>query len=281
MKILVACLIVLLVGLLGAVRAEEQLVLYDHFPQGFLDETKWGGSQTITPPNTTILEYVREIQGDRFHMTNRAFGSQFYNSGRSTATVRVFSRGFPGGLTTARVSIKVEGVEAKGCSDNGTSTLARAQLVGNFFKTSDVTNGVQDHVLGVIQIQRASNSADKLNVLVVSGGIVHCADSDCLLPPYFALFEELGKVKLGQWATVEIEWDEVDKQFIFTLDKNPPQSISYSDREWDFYPLDCHPQCQGINLEAQHKIANCGTERQMGFVDADFDNVFINEGAIP
>lgn len=43
MKILLSCLIILLVSLLGAaVRAEGQLVLYDHFPQGFIDETKWG-----------------------------------------------------------------------------------------------------------------------------------------------------------------------------------------------------------------------------------------------
>lgn len=278
MKILLSCLIILLVSLLGAaVRADGQLVLYDHFHQGFIDETKWGANQTIV--GATILEYVREIQGDRLHMSNRAFGNQGSNDGRSTATIRINSFGFPGGFTTARASIKVEGVEATGCSDNEAPTSARAQLVGHFFKTSEESDGAKDHVLGVIQIQRSSNSADKKNVLGVYGVLVHCLDSDCLT--FDTTSKELGKVKLGQWATVQIEWDQVGEEVIFTLDKNPPQSISYSDKEWDFYPLSSPGQYPGINLEAASKIANCKAERQMGFVDADFDNVFINEGAIP
>ena len=275
MKILLSCLIILLVSVLGAaVRAEEQLVLYDHFPQGFLDETKWGASQTTA--GAMILDCVREIQGDRLQMSNRAFGNQGSNSERSTATVRISSRGFPGGLTTARVSIKVEGVEATGCSNN--STLARAQLVGNFFKISEETNGVKDHVLGVIQIQRSSDSADQENILDVSGVMVQCLDPDCLAANPTP--KALGQVKLGQWATVQIEWNEAGKEFIFALDKKPPQSISYSDNGWTVHAL--YPgQYQGINLEVQGKIANCTAERQMAFVDADFDNVFVNEGAIP
>lgn len=238
-----------------------------------------GGNQSIV--GTTILEYVREIQGDRLHMRNRAFGNQGSDYGRSTATIRLNSFGFPGGLTTARASIKVEGMEATGCSDNGASTLARAHLVGNFFKISDVSNGVQDHVLGLIQIQRASNSADKENILHVYGVMVHCLDPDCLNADPTS--KELGTVKLGQWATGQVEWNEVGKEFIFTLDKNPRQSISYSDKNWELIPLDCtvQGQCQGITLEANHKIANCIAKRQMGFVDVDFDNVFINVGAIP
>ena len=277
MKIFISCLIILLLGLLGtAVRAGDQLVLYDHFPQGFIDETKWGASQTIV--GTTILEYVREIQGDLLHMSNRAFGNQGSNNGKSTATVRLNSFGFPGGLTIARASIKVKAVEVAACSDTN-PTLARAQLVGNFFKISEESNGVMDHVLGVIEIVRSSSSADKQNVLHVYGKMVHCLSTDCLNAA--VTVKELGKVKLGQWATVQIEWNEVDKEFIFTLDKNIPQSISYSNVGWTVYPLSSPGQYQGINLEAQHKIANCMAERQMGFLDADFDNVFINEGAIP
>jgi len=279
MKILISCLIILLVGLLGAAgQAKERLVLYDHFPQGFIDETKWGAGQTIV--GATILEYVREIQGDRLHMSNRAFGNRSSDSGRSNATIRITSYGFPGGLTTARASIKVEAVEVTGCSDEN-PTWARGQLVGNFFKTDPVSDNVKFHVLGVVQIQRSSNSPDAQNVLVVSGGIVHCLDRDCLTSdPTFTAFKELGKVKLGQWATVQIEWDQVGKGFIFTLDKEPPQSISYSDNGWTVYPL--YPgQYQGINLEVGNRIANCTAERQMGFVDADFDNVFVSEGAIP
>jgi hypothetical protein len=262
-------------GLLGAaVRAEEHLVLYDNFHSEFLDATKWSGGQGII--GATILEYVREIHGGCLHLSNRAFGNQSSNSERSKGTIRLSSRGFPGGLTTARASVKVKDVEVSGCSSNTTPTVARAELVGHFFNTADEpSDGVTNRVLGVIQIARFSNSADKQDVLEVSGGFAHCLDPECFTSE--ARFKKLGNVKLGQWATVQVEWDQENEGFIFKLDKKPPQFISYSDYEWQIYPLS-YPV---IDLVAENRIANCTAERQMGFVDADFDDVFINEGAVP
>jgi hypothetical protein len=276
MKILLSCLIILLMGLSGAaVQAKDHLVLYDHFHSEFLDETKWSGSQTIS--GATILEYVREIRGDRLTLSNRAFGNRSSDSGTSIGTLRLCSATFPGEFTTSRASVKVEDVEVTGCPSNSTPTLARADLLGFFFNTSGPPyNGVQNNVLGQIQIRRLSNSTDKRRILEVMGGFVHCTDPDCLTVDV-ANFKKLGNVKLGQWATIQVEWDLDNEGFIFKFDKEPPQFISYSSYGWTIYP----PSSRAICLEAQNRIANCTAERQMGFVDADFDGVFINEGAVP
>jgi hypothetical protein len=251
------------------------LVLYDHFHSKFLDVTKWSGSQTIS--GSTILEYVREIRGGRLQLSNRAFGNRSSDSGTSVGTVRLCSVPFPGEFTTTRASVKVEDVEVTGCPSNSTPTQAAAHLLGFFFNTAGPPfNGVQNNVLGLIQIRRLSNSTDKPCILEVRGGFVHCTDPDCLAVD-IANFKKLGNVKLGHWATIQVEWDLDNEGFIFRLDKEPPQFISYSSYGWTIYP----PSFRSACLEVKNQIANCTAERQMGFVDADFDYVFINEGAVP
>ena len=276
MKILLSCLIILLTVLLGAaVRAEERLVLYDNFHSEFLDETKWSGNQTIS--GATILEYVREIRRDGLTLSNRAFGNRSSDSGTSVATIRLCSASFPGEVTASRVSIKVEDVEVTGCPSNSTPTQAKASLVGFFFNTAGSPyNGVQNNVLGTVEIVRLSNSADKEHVLEVRGGFVHCTDPDCLTVDV-ANAKKLGNVKLGHWATVQVKWDRDNEGFIFKLDWKPPQFISYSSYQWEIYP----PSARTICLQSQDRIANCTAARQMGLVDADFDYIFVNEGAVP
>jgi hypothetical protein len=276
MKILLSCLIILSMVLLGtAVRAEEHLVRYDNFHSEFLDETKWSGSQTIS--GAMILEYVREIRGGRLTLTNRAFGNRGSDSGTSVATLRLCSVTFPGEFTTSRVTVKVEDVEVTECASNPTPTQAKASLVGIFFNTvGPPYNGVQNNVLGTIEIKRLSNSADKQHILQVDGGFVHCTDPDCLTVDV-ASFKKLGNVKLGQWATIQVEWDRDNEGFIFKLDRMPSQFISYSSYQWEIYP----PSFRQICLQSQDRIANCTAARQMGFVDADFGDIFINEEAVP
>jgi len=258
-----------------AVEAKDHLVLYDNFHSEFLDATKWSGSQTIS--GATILEYVREIRGGRLQLSNRAFGNRGSDSGSSVGTLRLCSVGFPGEFTTTRASVKVEDIKVMGCPSNSTPTQASAQLLGFFFNTvGPPYNGVQNNVLGFIRIRRLSNSTDKPRILEVWGGFVHCADPDCLTVDV-SNSKKLGNVKLGQWATIQVEWDLDNEGFIFKLDKEPPQFISYSSYGWTIYL----PSSRFICLEGKNQIANCTTERQMGFVDADFDGVFINEGAVP
>ncbi|HEX7456202.1 MAG TPA: hypothetical protein VF303_01925 [Candidatus Nanoarchaeia archaeon] len=276
MKILLSCLIIILMGLSGAaVQAKDHLVLYDHFHSEFLDATKWSGSQTIS--GATILEYVREIRGGRLQLSNRAFGNRSSDSGRSIGTLRLCSAAFPGEFTTTRASVKVEDVEVTGCPSNSTPTSAFAELLGFFFNTfGPPYNGVQNNVLGLVQIRRLSNSTDKPCILEVMGGFVHCTDPDCLTWDV-ASVKKLGNVKLRESVTIQVEWDQHNEEFIFKLDKEPPQFISYSSYGWTIYPPSFRQAC----LQAKNQIANCTAERQMGFVDADFDGVFINEGAVP
>jgi hypothetical protein len=83
----------------------------------------------------------------------------------------------------------------------------------------------------------------------------------------------LGNVKLGQWATIEIDWDG-NKQFNFKLNKEPPVVYDILYGGWNVYPVSSPVGTLGVS----HRIANCPSdERAMGLIDAEFDNLFIVE----
>ena len=76
---------------------------------------------------------------------------------------------------------------------------------------------------------------------------------------------------LGQWADIRIEWDQAHHQFIFQFNKESPVYMSYSFS--DVLP----PNAPFKYLNMSQRIANCNGERQLGFMDAEFDDIFVNE----
>lgn len=128
-------------------------------------------------------------------------------------------------------------------------------------------------VLAQIRIQRNSNSTDKPQILEVWGDVVLCANSDCSQVATGGIFSQyLGNINLGQWANLEIYWDKDNKSFNFNLNKEPIVTINYS-QGWSHYPVSSPSNVLGV---ANRLAANCPVnERAMGYVEAEFDNLFI------
>jgi len=88
----------------------------------------------------------------------------------------------------------------------------------------------------------------------------------------------LGNINLGQWATIQIDWDSF-KYFNVMLDKEPAIVIDVLGPKnprapvWNIYPVDSPWNALGV---FNRLAANCpANERRMGYVEAEFDNLFV------
>jgi hypothetical protein len=279
MRILLGGIIFLSVCLVGiSAQAHDSWVLYDNFNSEFMDIGKWGASQRIDT-GVVILEYVRELHGGRLHMMGRAFGRVVGTPALGNAAGDInanFSMG--NSFTSLKLSVKVNDVEVTGCPDvNTTPSSSRARLVGFFFNATKAvpTPGDRtDDVLVQIRIQRNSDSTDKPQILEVWADVIRCTNSDCsTASPDGNPAVLLGNVKLGQWATIEVDWDG-NKQFNFKLNKERPIVYNILYGGWNVDPVSSPVGTLGVS----HRIANCpSNERAMGFIDAEFDNLFFRK----
>jgi len=276
MKFILSFSVILLLMISGpSAKANDSWTLYDDFNSEFLDITKWRESQTRTG-GVVVLEEVREIQGQRLYMLIRAHGPTSGGIQRGDKNI-TFPQ--PNTIRGVKASIKVNEVEATQCPTNPQFTQARARFSGSFYNTGACdlsTPGQQCDVIAQILIQRFSNSTDKPGILKILGEVRECIDSSCFQtqPPQSV---DLGTIRVGQWATVSVEWewgwDDDNNEFnnfIFQLDEETPKVIDYSTSNVASTPHSPYKQ-----LGVSPRIPYCSSGRQVGFIGADFENVFV------
>jgi hypothetical protein len=283
MKTLTCLIILPFVCLVGiSAQAQTPLELYDDFNSEFMDIGKWWTAPDLPDSGVVILESVREIHGGRLHMMCRAFGNinPLYSGVLRGEVNSYFGMGkvFQG----LKVSIKVNDIEVTGCPDtNTTPSNTRARLVGFFFnavKSTPTPGNRTDDILAQVRIFRRSDSTDKPQVLEVLADVTRCPTSACPGPtPDSPATVLLGKINLGQWATIEIDWDKDNQQFYFSLNNLPTVSVLYPSG-WKHYPVSSPLSFLG----ASNRIANCpSADRALAFVEAEFDNLFVKELSSP
>ena len=105
---------------------------------------------------------------------------------------------------------------------------------------------------------------------------MECLDSGCLDANSLSS-HDLGTVTLQEMADLSIQWDQANHQFIFQLNNNPPVYAPYTVQ-------DTSPpgMTNGKRIGLSHMLPNCTAEpRPMVFMDAYFDNVYVNQSAGP
>jgi len=275
MKAAIICVTIFSMAMLGSfAHALEPFALYDKFSSKILDETKWYGSETIAA-GVDILEQVRQISGGRLHVLSRFYGNMSSNTGTSRGFYKLeFAN--PDPITAMEATVQVKSVEADGCAANSTPTDVSAAIQGAFFNTGTPTPGSElNDVLGLIYIQRASNSTDKPGILEVRGAISQCNDATCAT--YTVLNSTtLGTIKAGATTTLSIQWDQPNHQFIFKFGKLAPVHLAYAVSDTS------SPGLNFKDLRFRNYIANCMTPpRLIAFMEAYFGNVFVNQSAAP
>jgi len=292
MKRRISCLLILLMTMLYiSANAEDSLVLYDDFNSKFMDVTKWTSGES-RGSGVILLETVREIHGGRLHLAARAFGNiASYESPPSSvptlgigagdvqAIFGATALGATEPFNTLKVSVKVKEAEATGCPlYNATPTTARARLIGFFFNAGLTDNPQRrtDDVLAQINIKRSSDSIEKPQILEVWFEVLRCTNSDCSIASYDGLQPILlGEIKLGQWATIQIDWDG-KQYFRGQLNEELPGiiDIKMANKIWSIKPVN-----GGFwnALGASNRLAaSCpAEERAMAYIKAEFDNLFV------
>jgi len=296
MRILVSGIIFMLVCSFGiSAQAQNSWVLYDDFNSAFMDIEKWTSTES-RGGGVVLLETVRELHGNRLILAARAYGNTVPTPPLPDPVPFMGNR--PGdvnagfGLTqvfqSMKVSVKVNEAQATGCPDfNATPTSTRARLLGFYFnaKKETPTPGNRSHdVLTQVRIIRNSNSTDKPQILEVWVDVLRCTDITCGNASFDGLLPvQLGKINLGQWATIQIDWDG-SRYFNVTLDKEPAQQIDIQNAtfppsegggKWSVFLVSSKWNALGV---ANRLAANCPVDqRAMGYVEAEFDNLFVRE----
>lgn len=275
MKTGVICVIVLFIVMFASfAHALEAFALYDNFSSKIIDETKWYGEETIAT-GVNIEDQVRRISGGRLHMLSRFYGNMSSDTDISHGFYKLeFAN--PETITAMKATVQVTSVEVTGCPSNSTPTAADASVEGAFFNTGTPTSGSElNDVIAHIYIELASDSTEKPNILEVIGAISQCDDSTC--DTYTVLDSQtLGTVKVGATTTLSIQWDQPNHQFIFQFGKLAPVNLAYAVSDTS------SPGVNFKDLRLRNYIANCTTEpRLVSFVEAYFDNVFVNQSAVP
>lgn len=247
-----------------AAQAAEPFKLYDKFNEKPLDPTRWLDS-----------ERARFIKGGGLHLMQRSWGLAGSDVGLTSAN---WSTNFsdPAGITQIRARVTVNALETNACTSNPAIADARARIIGGFFNIGTPAPGSQvGDVTAQVRFMRSSNSTDAPGVLRVQGIVLACTTADCAGGVTIGNIVELGAVNIGTPTTVQMQWDQPAKTFLFSRDGGAYSgTVGYA--QSDVNP----PSVLFRQLSTRVNIPNCqSAPRVNALVDARFDNVFVNQSA--
>jgi hypothetical protein len=234
----------------------------------------------ITPANWQGLQHydldVRETKREitatpgvmndhRLHLLQRAYSATTDNVG-GTADGLGLLFATPSNITAVSFTVVVKKELAVGCVANSVVAGIGAGFGGAFFNSSNSPDPTGD-VRAYIWIQRLSTDTGK--GLTAFAQVYQCSDASCTPKPLFG--QSLGVVQPGSSNTLALKWDQANHQFIFQMNSNAPVASTYS--VGDGFP----PVGNWKYITEDRTVPHCtGTPRPYAFVDAYFDNVYVN-----
>ena len=251
----------------SAAHALEPLKIYDKFAEKPLDPARW-----------LEFERVREVRGAGvLRLMQRSWGIGVADSGltfqnwNSTLTN-------PATVTALRARINVTALETHVCPSNPAVSQARARIAGTFFNTGTPIPGSQvGDALAQIRVTRFSNSADPEGVLRVQGFLAICSSPDCSAAGVVGNIVDLGTVAVGTPTVVQMNWDRGGKTFTFLRDNGAyAGAVAYT------FDDSSPPSSPFKHLGTRVDLPNCQSAPVVdALVDVKFDNVQVNQGALP
>jgi hypothetical protein len=246
--------------------ALEPFRIYDQFSDAVANPERWlAGERVLTVQNGGLRLMQRA-----WPQTASDIGAGFSNWSDNFAN--------PGSITAIRTRVNVRALEVSTCASNPAFSQARARIVGGFFNAGSPVPGTQiDDVIAQVRLTRAANSADPAGVLRVQGLLTRCTNADCSATLVIGNVVELGTVSLGEPTVIEMQWDKPGKTFYFARDRTAHVgTVAYA--ESDALP----PSNLFRQLSKRVDLPNCqSAPRTAALVDVRFDNVQVNQSAVP
>jgi hypothetical protein len=255
---------VVVLALVGCKAANAQMVLYDNFDAtSTINPAKWAG----VPGDPHILDELRELaavpgvpKDKQLHLYQKAYGATTDNSGSSGG---LFGLSFlnPSAVTAISFTLVVNKITQIACKTNPGIAVTGAGFLGSFFSIDASPTSSNDDVTADIQIEQN----------VCCGGpraVGYVTEQNGTMLDW----QELGPVTLKSTNTLFLQWDQPNHRFIFQLNGGTQvfEPYSVSDTSPPFYAFK--------NLKIARAVADCtSTPRPYVLVDADFDNVYVNQ----
>jgi hypothetical protein len=249
--------------------ALEPIKLYDAFKTKTIDPTHW-----------LDAERTRSIKAGQLELAERNWGATSTDVGYLNSS---WPLRFPNAslITEMQARVTVTAVEVDACASNPGVGNSRARLNASFFNIgTPVANSDTGDVEVQLRVVRWATSTDPDGVLRVEGRADLCTNSTCTTWTAVAPTVDLGPVSVGQPVDLTLQWDQPNKQFVFSRDLGTPQAatatIPYTQ------PDTSPPGNLYKELTVRTDVANCASGPQTtGYIDALFDNVSINKSALP
>jgi hypothetical protein len=246
-------------------QAIEPFKIYDRFSDKPIDPARWQDT-----------ERIRVIKGGGLQLMQRTWGTADSDAG---ITAMNWSSNFanPQTITSIKARVTVNALEANACPSNPTAADSRARVIGGFFNVGVPTPGSQvGDAIAQVRLIRISNTTDPAGLLHVQGILSICTTADCAGASTVGNVVDLGTVTIGTAATVQLQWDKPGKTFYFSRDGAGSGTVAYA--QSDANP----PSSPFRQLSTRVNLPNCqSAPRVSGLVDAKFDNVSVNQSAIP
>ena len=249
--------------------AAEPFKVVDKFSAGSIDQSLW-----------LNVERTRAIRNGQLNLVERNYGPTAGDTGYAKS---VWGNEFvnPNAIDELRAKVTVNALEVDARAANSSVGTSRARVDGSFFNVGTPVAGSQ---AGDVQVQlrviRTSASTDPAGVLRIEGRADQCNAFDCSLYTQLGTNVQLGTVNVGEAVTLQLQWDQAGKQFVFTRDPGTATAasaaIAYTvgDSAAPGYPY------KEISVRTDVLACQSGPRTQ-GFVDASFDNVAVNKSAAP
>ncbi len=249
---------------LGA-QAVEPFVGYDNFSSGAIDLGRWFNA-----------ENVRAIERGQLRLMQRNYGITGSDTGLGFSNWSESLTNAPA-VTALKARITVRSIEVAGCAANPSPGQTRARIAGGFFNTGTPTPGSQLGDMFVqVRVTRFSNSTDPAGVLRVQGIAAVCTTADCVNTRLVGNIVDLGTVNVGTATTVQMQWDQPAKTFWFSRDNGAfSGSATYTDSDGS------PPGSNFKQLSTRMDLPSCTAGAAVGSIDARFDNIAVNQSALP
>jgi hypothetical protein len=239
----------------------QGLTLYDNFNHRFLDPSKWSTGSACFTTNGLEEECVRQIQNGRLHLAHRNYGNRDTNTGFQFGDANVVFA-HPSRIKSITTDVTVVQTVEVPCLANP-EFGAQAQIDATFFNIG--SGNPNDDVAAHLAF--GHNSTTTVGQTFVFGQISRGNN-------YFG-YTALGNVPIGTTATASLTWDQPNHQFLVSW-TNPATNVK-TEASMPYTFADTAPATNASkDLSVNTFPANCTASPASVFMEATFDNVYIN-----
>lgn len=252
-----------------AAPAVEPFQSYDSFRQNRIDPERWLDG-----------ERVRRVREGELRLMQRSFGEKS-DVGTTFIGWNENMRD-PASITGIKARMRVNALEVGSCATNpNPAAQSRARIIGTFFGVDFLpppatADSLMGDVIAQVRAVRNNASLDPPGVLRVQGFVSVCNSVDCISAINLFPFLDLGTLNIGDSTTVQVQWDQPSKTFLFSRDNGAFNGVvNYTFNEAR------PPNVAFKELSTRMDIPNCASAPSSGVVDAVFDRVSVTRSVAP